>query len=132
MMRILGEEAELQEIVSLVGVDALSKDDRLTLETAKIVREDYLHQNAFHEVDTYTSLFKQYRMLELIAQFYEKGKQALAAGANIEEIIAIPARERIGRAKYVEEKQVHAVFGEIEQQISSQLAELEEKGGEDA
>ena len=132
MMRILGEEAELQEIVSLVGVDALSKEDRLTLETAKMIREDYLHQNAFHEVDTYTSLSKQYRMLELIAHFYEKGKQALEAGAKIDDIISISARERIGRAKYVEEKQVGTSFGEMEKLIAGEMAALIDQGGEGA
>jgi len=75
-MRILQEEAELEEIVRLVGVDALSPSDRLTLEAAKSIREDYLHQNAFHEVDTYTSLNKQYRMLKLILGFYYSGKKA--------------------------------------------------------
>ena len=73
-MRLLQEESELEEIVRLVGVDALSPSDRLTLEAAKSIREDYLHQNAFHDVDTYTSLNKQYRMLKLIMGFYYKGQ----------------------------------------------------------
>ena len=75
VMRLLQEEAELEEIVRLVGIDALSPNERLVLEAARSIREDYLHQNAFHDVDTYTSLNKQYRMLKLIMAFYYKGKR---------------------------------------------------------
>jgi V/A-type H+-transporting ATPase subunit A len=90
VMRVLQEEAELEEIVRLVGVDALSSAERLTLEAAKSIREDYLHQNAFHEVDTYTSLRKQYRMLKLIMAFYYKGKKALEAGVPIKNFSLFP------------------------------------------
>jgi V/A-type H+-transporting ATPase subunit A len=98
-MRVLQEEAELDEIVRLVGIDALSWKDRLTMEVARSIREDYLHQNAFDEVDTYTSLDKQFRMLRLILEFGNKGRAALDTGANLSQIISLPVRERIGRAK---------------------------------
>jgi len=126
-MRILQEEAELEEIVRLVGVDALSEGDRLTLEVAKSIREDYLHQNAFHEVDTYTSLHKQYRMLKLILDFYYKGKDALEAGAGIKELFELPVRERIGRAKYTAEEQVDETFNEIEKLLTEQIDALVSK-----
>jgi len=126
-MRILQEESELEEIVRLVGVDALSPNDRLTLEAAKSIREDYLHQNAFHEVDTYTSLNKQYKMLKLIMGFYYKGKKALEAGASIKDLFELPVRERIGRSKYVPEDQVNTVFQEIETQLNDQIDALTSK-----
>lgn len=123
-MRVLQEEAELEEIVRLVGVDALSSGDRLILEAAKSIREDYLHQNAFHDVDTYTSLNKQYRMLKLIMAFYYKGKKALEDGASIKGLFEMPVRERIGRAKYTPEEQVNTVFYEIETELNQQLEAL--------
>ncbi len=126
-MRILQEESELEEIVRLVGVDALSPNDRLTLEAAKSIREDYLHQNAFHEVDTYTSLNKQYKMLKLIMGFYYKGKKTLEAGATIKDLFELPVRERIGRSKYVPEDQVNTVFQEIETQLNDQIDALTSK-----
>ena len=129
-MRLLQEEAELEEIVRLVGVDALSVADRLTLEVAKSIREDYLHQNAYHEVDTYTSLHKQYRMLKLILSFYYMGKKAIDAGAEIRDIFALPVRERIGRAKYTPEQQVEEVFYKIETDLKSQMEALTIKDGE--
>ena len=129
-MRLLQEEAELEEIVRLVGVDALSVADRLTLEVAKSIREDYLHQNAYHEVDTYTSLHKQYRMLKMILSFYYMGKKAIDAGAEIRDIFALPVRERIGRAKYTPEQQVEEVFYKIETDLKSQMEALTIKDGE--
>src|SRR5699024_7318126 len=105
-MQILQNEAELDEIVRLVGVDALSWKDRLTLEVARSIREDYLHQNAFDEVDTYTSPEKQYRMLRLILQFGERGRAALDAGVNLSQVLGLPVRERIGRAKYIRESEL--------------------------
>ena len=106
---ILQEESSLEEIVRLVGVDALSYKDRLTLETAKSVREDYLHQNAFHEVDTYTSLDKQYKILKLIYDFHRLGNEALDKGADFKTIINLPVREKIGRAKYVPESELDRI-----------------------
>jgi len=128
-MRLLQEEAELEEIVRLVGVDALSPSDRLVLEAAKSIREDYLHQNAFHEVDTYTSLHKQYRMLKLILAFYYQGKKALEAGVGIKELFNLPVRERIGRAKYTPEEQVDGVFDQIETDLKAQIDALSAKEG---
>ncbi len=131
MMRVLSMEAELEEIVSLVGVDALSSEDRLTLEVAKIIREDFLHQNAFHEVDTYTSLSKQIKMLSLINEFIEKGKSAIANGADTEKIINLPVREKIGRAKYVPEDSVNAHFAQISQDIDEEISALARKGDDE-
>ncbi len=124
VMKVLQEESELEEIVRLVGVDALSPSDRLTLEAAKSIREDYLHQNAFHDVDTYTSLSKQHRMLKLIMEFYYKGRNAIESGVNIKELFDIPVRERIGRAKYTPEEQVNDSFNEIETELDNQIEAL--------
>ena len=121
IMRLLQEEAELNEIVQLVGMDALSSPDRLKLEAARSVREDFLHQNAFHETDTYTSLNKQYRMMELILDYYRKAGKALENGVAIDRLVALPVRENIGRFKYVEEADVEAVFQETEELLDSQL-----------
>ena len=122
-MTVLQEEASLDEIVRLVGMDALGAKDRLTMETAKTIREDYLHQNAFHEVDTYASLEKQLRMLRLIINFYELGQEALLKNVDIEDLIEIPVREKIGRAKYIEESDL-ARFDEIEKELKSEIQEL--------
>jgi len=124
VMIMLQEESELEEIVRLVGIDALSSTDRLTLEAARSIREDYLHQNAYHEVDTYTSLNKQYKMLSLIMNFYYKGKKALELGVEIKDLFAIPVRERIGRAKYTHENEIERVFTEIENQLNDQINSL--------
>ena len=129
-LSILQEESNLQEIVKLVGQDALSVDDRLTLETAKMIREDYLHQNAFHETDTYTSLDKQYRMLKLIKKFYDLGNEAVANYADIDEVTACEAKEKIGRAKYIEESSV-ASFDEIDAELERELKALAAKGESD-
>ena len=106
MMSVLQEEAELDEIVKLVGADSLSYKDRLTLETAKSIREDFLHQNAFHEVDTYASLEKQFKMLKLIFDFHMQANLALEKDAEYKDIISLPLREKIGRAKYVPESEI--------------------------
>ncbi|HHV96396.1 MAG TPA: ATP synthase subunit A [Clostridiaceae bacterium] len=121
VMKLLQEEAELDEIVRLVGIDALSPQDRLTLEAARSIREDYLHQNAFHEIDTYTSLNKQYKMLSLIMDFYYKGKKAIEAGADIKDLFNIPVRERIGRVKYVPEDEIDNVYIELEKKLDEQI-----------
>lgn len=120
-MRLLQEEAELEEIVRLVGVDALSAPDRLVLEVARSIREDYLHQNAFHDVDTFTSLYKQYRLLGLIVGFYHAGQKAIGQGAKIDGIIALDVLSRIGRAKYVEESNVDAEYTKIEEEMAGSL-----------
>ena len=126
-MAVLQKESELNEIVRLVGVDALGWKDRLTLETARSIREDYLHQNAFESVDTYTSLEKQYRMLSLILEFQNRGEAALDAGADYSKVIALPVRERIGRAKYIPEEEIRE-FDKIESELSEQMAALTEGG----
>lgn len=121
LMAILQEESELEEIVKLVGMDALSPSDRLKLEAARSIREDYLHQNAFDEVDTYTSLNKQYLLMELILAFYDKSLEALGKGAAIEKIVAMPSRERIGRFKYADEKQTENEYNEILSELDSDI-----------
>lgn len=130
IMNVLQEEANLDEIVRLVGVDALSYKDRMTLETAKMVREDYLHQNAFHEVDTYTSLDKQYRMLKLIKKFHDLGIEAVDNYAELDDILAIPAKEKIGRAKYIEESAI-GTFDEISNELETEMRTLISGGRND-
>lgn len=130
-MRLLQVEAELQEIVQLVGVDSLSDSDRLILETARSIREDFLHQNSFHEIDTYTSLHKQYRMLGLILKFKELGDKAIKEGISVLKIIKLPVIEKIGRAKYVEEKNVDAAYDDIEKEITLEIDDLIKKGADE-
>ena len=130
-MRLLQTEAELNEIVQLVGVDALSHGDRLILETARSIREDFLHQNSFHEVDTYTSLHKQYRMMKLILTFYKEANEAIKQGVTIQKLTKMDVIERIGRAKYVEEMNVDKSYDEIEREIKTEVAELIRKGADE-
>lgn len=130
-MRLLQTEAELQEIVQLVGVDSLSHSDRLILETSRSIREDFLHQNSFHEVDTYTSLHKQYRMLKLILTFYEEAGEAIKQGVPIQKITKLDVVERIGRAKYVEEANVDKSYDEIEADIKNEVKDLIAKGADE-
>ena len=103
MMTLLQEEAELEEIVKMVGMDALSPSDRLKMEAARSIREDFLHQNSFHEVDTYTSLKKQHMMMVLVNEFFDRATDALKEGASLQKLISMPVREQIGRFKYVTE-----------------------------
>ena len=126
-MRILQEESSLKEIVQLVGMDALGAQDRLTMETAKSIREDYLHQNAFHEIDTYSSLKKQLLMLRLILEFDARGREQLEKNVDIEDIIELPVREKIGRAKYIPEDRI-AEFDEIFKEIKSEMVALSNEG----
>lgn len=130
-MRLLQVESELQEIVQLVGVDSLSDSDRLILEVARSIREDFLHQNSFHEVDTYTSLHKQYRMMGLILKFRDCAAKAIKQGVSINKCIKLPVLEKIGRAKYVEEEHVDQEYDEIEKQIEMELENLVKEGAED-
>lgn len=127
-MRILQEEASLDEIVRLVGMDALSPENRLTMETAKSIREDYLHQNAFHEVDTFSSLAKQEYMLRLILTFDELAKEALEKNVDVEDILELSVREQIGRAKYIPETEM-SKFDEILAEIKSEMRALTDEGG---
>ncbi|HIU49217.1 MAG TPA: V-type ATP synthase subunit A [Candidatus Avimonoglobus intestinipullorum] len=130
LMRLLQEEAELDEIVKLVGMDALNAHDRMKLEAARSIREDYLHQDAFQEVDTYASLPKQRLMMRLILDYYEMAVAAVDAGANMQKIIDIPIRERIGRIKYVAEADVQAEYDAILVELQKQIDEIKENGGE--
>ena len=123
MLRLLQEESELNEIVQLVGMDALSAPDRLKLEAARSIREDFLHQNAFHEIDTYTSLKKQHMMMRLILSYYEDGSRALSDGANIEDLVNLPVREAIGRFKYTEEADLDDVYAKTEKALTDQIRE---------
>ena len=130
-MKLLQLEAELQEIVQLVGVDSLSAPDRLILEVSRSIREDFLHQNSFHDVDTFTSLLKQYRLLELILHFYHKAGKAIEQGVSIHKLIQVPVLERIGRAKYIRERNVTKEYDEILSDIDSQIDELIKEGAEE-
>ena len=130
IMTILQEEAALDEIVRLVGMDALSSKDRLTMETAKIVREDYLHQNAFHEVDTYTSMQKQVLMLKLIYEFNRLAYEAVEAYADLDDILACSCKEMIGRAKYIPETEMEK-FDEIFKTMYAELKAVAEGGSDD-
>ncbi len=127
-MHLLQVESELDEIVRLVGIDALSFKDRLTLEAARSIREDYLHQNAFHEVDTYTSPKKQFMMLKAIMTNYEKNLEALDQDASFRALLSLPVRERIGRLKYVPEAEAEAEFNAIMKDMNEQIAALTEGG----
>lgn len=129
-MKILQEEAELDEIVRLVGMDSLSYKDRITMETAKMIREDYLHQNAFHEIDTYTTLQKQYKMIKLIHAFYEYANLAVDSYAELDEILGVPSIEKIGRAKYTEEADI-AQLDEVLAQLITELKAVARGGRED-
>ena len=130
LMNLLQEEAELEEIVKLVGMDALSAPDRLKLEAARSVREDYLHQNAFHDADTYTSLDKQYMLMCLILAFYDKSEQALQKGAVIDNLVNMPSRERIGRFKYTKEEECANAFKEILSELDSDIEKAVSLGDE--
>lgn len=123
MMSLLQDESKLNEIVQMVGMDALSPADRLKMEAAKSIREDFLNQNSFDEVDTYSSLRKQYLMMRLVMSFYEKAKVALEKGANVENLIAMPSRESIGRFKYTPEDKIEDEFTRINDLLDGEVAE---------
>ena len=127
LMTLLQEESELQEIVNLVGMDALSAPDRLKLETSRSIREDYLHQNAFDPTDTYASLGIQVLMMRAILAYYDKAKEALANGADIEMLVNLPVRERIGRYKYVPEDKVRDEFESIKALLDSEIKDVLER-----
>lgn len=127
IMRLLQEEAELEEIVKLVGMDALVKTDRAKLEAARMIREDFLHQNAFHEVDTYSSLKKQYLLMKLIMADYEKSLEAIHAGAELSELLNSEARERIGRFKYVKEEDIEKEYNDIFNALNTRLEKISGK-----
>ena len=128
-MSLLEEEDQLREVVRLVGIDALSKEERMVLETAKSLREDFLHQNAFHEVDTYSSMDKQFRMLKTIVRFHHTGMSALKKGAPMNELFNLPVREQITRMRYLEESAIDQIT-KLEDTIKEQINGLIPVGGE--
>ena len=122
MMSLLTEEAALEEIVQMVGMDALSPSDRLKMEAARSIREDFLHQNSFHEVDTYTPLRKQYLMMKLVLAFYEQSSEALSQGASMKALLEMDVRERIGRYKYTTAEEIETEYEKIKNELSAQVA----------
>ncbi|MCR5537792.1 MAG: V-type ATP synthase subunit A [Lachnospiraceae bacterium] len=122
MMTLLQDEAELDEIVKMVGMDALSPADRLKMEAARSIREDFLHQNSFHDIDTYTSLAKQYDMAKLVMYFYDEASKAVAQGAPLNALISMDVRERIGRFKYVPEDAVPGEYDAILEELHKEIA----------
>ena len=124
IMKLLQNEAEIEEIVKLVGIDSVSASDRLKLEVARSIREDFLHQNAYHDVDNYTSLSKQDAMMRLILSFYDVANEALKKGMDINELIQLPVRESIGRFKYVPDKSIKKEYQELLNKLSGQIYSL--------
>ena len=122
MMSLLTEEAALEEIVQMVGMDALSPGDRLKMEAARSIREDFLHQNSFHEVDTYTPLRKQYLMMKLVLAFYEQATEALNKGASMKELLVMNVRERIGRYKYTTTENIETEYEKIMNELGAEIA----------
>ena len=131
MMKLLQDEDELQEIVKLVGIDALSAADRLKLEAARSIREDFLQQNAMDDVDTYSAPDKQKMMMRLVLSFYDKASEAVKNGADVEKVINLPLRERIGRIKYVHEDNVNAEYDSIQLAMDAELKKLVDEGAEE-
>ena len=121
MMNLLQDEAELEEIVKMVGMDALSTADRMKMEASRSIREDFLHQNSFHEIDTYTSLRKQYLMMKLVLAFYEEGTKALDKGTALGDLIEMPVRERIGRFKYTLDKDLEVEYSKISEELKTEI-----------
>ena len=124
MMSLLQDEAELEEIVKMVGMDALSAGDRLKMEAARSIREDFLHQNSFHEVDTYSSLKKQHLLMKLVVAYYEQGKEALDKGAGIQNLVKLEVREKIGRFKYVTEDNLDKEYEAVLKQLIEEIANV--------
>ena len=131
-MSILQEEASLNEIVQLVGKDSLSAGDQLTLETAKMLREDFLQQNGFLEVDWYSNYDRQNKMLGMILEYDQRCRAAIAKGASITELFAIPFREKMGRAKTVPDSEYAAVYADMAREMAQEIDAVAAKGGEDA
>ena len=123
MMTLLQEEAELDEIVQMVGMDALSPGDRLKMEAARSIREDFLHQNSFHEIDTYTPLRKQYLMMKLVMAFYEQCTEALKQGSSIDDLLKMAVRERIGRYKYTPNENIEKEYEAVTAELAAEIAE---------
>ena len=124
LMGLLQDEAELEEIVKMVGMDALSAEDRLKMEAARSIREDFLHQNSLHDVDTYTSLRKQFLMMELVIGFYDYSLEALKEGASIQKLISMAVREKIGRFKYTLDENIDAEYDRISKELHTEIANV--------
>ena len=124
MMSLLQEEAELEEIVKMVGMDALSPSDRLKMEAARSIREDFLHQNSFHEIDTYTSLRKQLLMMKLVLAFYDESRKALENGANVQGLIKMAVREKIGRFKYVTDDEIEREYEAVKEELGKEIDDV--------
>ena len=122
MMSLLTEEAALEEIVQMVGMDALSPSDRLKMEAARSIREDFLHQNSFHEVDTYTPLRKQYLMMKLVLAFYDQASEALNKGASMKDLLVMDVREKIGRYKYTLAENIETEYEKIMDELGKEVA----------
>ena len=130
-MSILQEEASLNEIVRLVGRDSLGAQDQLTLETAKMIREDFLQQNAFMDVDSYSELKRQAMLLAIILKYDDLGRDALAKGADMNALFSLPSREQIGRAKYVSAEEYEEAYQKIDAQMTDEIAKASAAGGEE-
>ena len=128
-MSLLEQESQLNEIVRLVGIDALSRDERMVMETAKSLREDFLHQNAFHEIDTYASMDKQFKMLKTIVAFHHAGIDALHKGAAMNKLFNLPVREQIARMRYLEEKDIGQI-DKLDDTIKEQINGIIPVGGD--
>ena len=131
-MSILQEESSLNEIVQLVGKDSLSPTDQLTLETAKMIREDFLQQNAFVDIDSYSSYNRQLQLMDLILSYDKFCRAAIERGASVQELFEIPSRERIGRAKSVRAEEYLEVYADIARSMEAEIETLAEKGEADA
>jgi V/A-type H+-transporting ATPase subunit A len=129
-MSILQNEASLMEIVQLVGKDSLSPADQLTLEVARMIREDFLQQNAFVDVDSFSTYDRQERMLQLILDYDQLCRSAIKRGANVQDLFEIPARESIGRAKSVEEDAYVENYAQIRRKMEEEIEAVAAKGGE--
>ncbi len=123
LMSLLQDEAQLDEIVKMVGMDALSAPDRLKMEAARSIREDFLHQNSFHEIDTYTPLRKQYLMMKLVMAFYEQCTEALKQGSSIDDLLKMAVRERIGRYKYTPNENIEKEYEAVKAELAAEIAE---------
>ena len=130
MIELLQEEAKLEEIVKLVGINAISNLDRMKMEAAKCIREDFLHQNAFHKTDTYTSLQKQFYLMSLILEYYELSTDAISNGATSSELASIPVKEQIGRFKYFNDNEIEEKYKEISKQMKIEIGKLKNGGDE--
>jgi V/A-type H+-transporting ATPase subunit A len=129
-MKLLHQENELEQIVRLVGIDTLSPQDRLIMETARMIREDFLQQNAFLDTDSYTSPQKQYALLELILEYSAACSEAIEKGARPDDLFVIPSRERIGRAKYSPENEFEQKYKEISVEMKAEIKEIADRAGD--